>query len=91
MVAAKSRLNKEKIKSSKLKKNKDACHSWILMHDLPAHVIDYQNVSMVNFVRGQKVVPAGWLLSADGPEISLICTCLLTPAATSGMLLSAAG
>ena len=33
--------------------------------------IDYQNVSMVNFVRSQKVVPAGWLLSADGPEISL--------------------
>ena len=33
--------------------------------------IDYRNVSMVNFARGQKVVPAGWLLSADGPEISL--------------------
>ena len=33
--------------------------------------IDYQNVSMVNFARDQKVVPAGWLLSADGPEISL--------------------
>ena len=33
-------------------------------------LIDYQNVLMVNFVRGQKVVPAGWLLSADGPEIS---------------------
>ena len=25
---------------------------------------------MVNFARGQKVVPAGWLLSADGPEIN---------------------
>ena len=34
--------------------------------------IDYQNVSTVNFVRGQKVVPAGWLLSADRPEISLV-------------------
>ena len=35
-------------------------------------LIDYQNVLMVNFARGQKVVPAGWLLSADGPEISLV-------------------
>ena len=33
--------------------------------------IDYRNVSMVNFARGQKVVHAGWLLIADGPEISL--------------------
>ena len=35
-------------------------------------LIDYRNVLRVNFVRGQKVVPAGWLLSADGPEISLV-------------------
>ena len=31
---------------------------------------------MVNFARGQKVVPAGWLFSADGPEISLVFTTL---------------
>ena len=34
-------------------------------------LIDYQNISTVNFLRGQKVVPAGWLVSADGLEISL--------------------
>ena len=33
-------------------------------------LIDYQNVSIVNFARGQKVVRAGWLLSVDRPEIS---------------------
>ena len=43
-----------------------SCMIWL-------HVlIDYQNISTVNFVRGQKVVPAGWLVSADGLEISLI-------------------
>ena len=34
--------------------------------------VDYRIVSTVNFARGQKVVPAGWLLSADGLEIGLI-------------------
>ena len=41
------------------------------MHDWLHLLIDYQNVSIVNFSRGQKVVQAGWLLSADRPEISL--------------------
>ena len=36
--------------------------------------IDYPNISTVNFMRGQKVVLAGWLLSGDGPEISLRVT-----------------
>ena len=34
-------------------------------------LIDYRNISIINFARGQKVVPAGWLVSADGLEISL--------------------
>ena len=42
-------------------------------------LIDYRNVLIVNFVRGQKVVRAGWLLSADRPEISLCIYPLLTP------------
>ena len=42
-----------------------SCMIWL-------HVpIDYQNVLIVNFTRGQKVVWAGLLLSADRPEISL--------------------
>ena len=36
MIAEKSRLNREKIKSPKMKKNKDGCHSGILMCDLLA-------------------------------------------------------
>ena len=34
-------------------------------------LIDYQNVSIVNSTWGQKVVLAGWLVAADGLEISL--------------------
>ena len=42
-----------------------SCVIWLRMP------IDYQNVLIVNFARGQKVVPAGWLVSADGLENSL--------------------
>ena len=43
-----------------------SCMLWL-------HVpIDYQNISIVNFARGQKVVQAGWLVSAEGLEINLI-------------------
>ena len=42
-----------------------SCMIWL-------HVsIDYRNILTVNFTRGQKVIPAGWLLSVDRPEISL--------------------
>ena len=42
-----------------------SCMIWLHM------LIDYRNVLTVNFMRGQKVVPAGWLVSADRLEISL--------------------
>ena len=45
--------------------NEYSCLIWL-------HVlIDYRNVLIVNFARGQKVVGDGWLLSADRPEISV--------------------
>ena len=45
--------------------NEYSCMIWLHM------LTDYRNVLTVNFARGQKVVLAGWLLSADGLEISL--------------------
>ena len=45
-----------------------AAHEYLCVVRL--HVpIDYQNVSIVNFVWGQKVVPAGWLPAAERLEL----------------------
>ena len=60
--------NKKVLNFKKLKMattHKYSC--LILLHVL----IYYQNILTVNFTRSQKVVPAGWLVSADGLEISL--------------------
>ena len=55
-------------KSKMAAAHKYSCMIWL-------HVlIDYRNILTVNLVREQKVVPAGWLLSADRPEISLVQT-----------------
>ena len=45
-----------------------ATHEYLCVVRL--HVwIDYQNVSIVNFAWGQKVVPAGWLPAAERLEL----------------------